>query len=353
MQIDFHHATTYVAARLAGFPQDKAEIVAYAAQYVDDATCSGIIRFNNIEALYSRISSAHEMLDLRNADELANHLVWIPFHFLPGNDGLGEGQNPIGTFIDKLVCKPDSPIARQMVRQAIVDQDRPYGLHRLGIAMHVYADTWAHQSFAGILHKINEVNNVKETSNSGVFSSGLGSFLSGILDDTIPPLGHGRATVFPDMPFLSWSYKNGRKETIARNNTDQFCQAAEQLCRAMKRYIAMDPYADVSGIKEEDMNKIQDLFVKLKEENGDKRHKAWLQAIKNEPFSFGSEKISYSAKGTGSWKEQTLGTNDDKLKYPWTPVFLKSNWKFFHDALQAHRFYVIYDLLPKFGICVA
>ncbi|MDP3694744.1 MAG: hypothetical protein Q8R42_01370 [Desulfocapsaceae bacterium] len=353
MQIDFHHATTYVAARLAGFPQDRAEIVAHAAQYVDDATCSGIIRFNNIEALYSRISSAHKMLDPRNADELANHLVWIPFHFLPGNDGLGEGQNPIGTFINKLVCKPDSPIARQMVRQTIVDQDRSYGLHRLGVAMHVYADTWAHQGFTGVLHEINEVEHVSETSSSGVFSSGLASFLSCILDDAVPPLGHGRATVFPDMPFLSWKYQNGRNEPIERNNTDQFCQAAEQLCRAMKRYIAKDPYADVSGIKEQDMNKIQDLFLKIKEKNGDKRHEAWLQAIEDDPFSFGSEKISYPAKGEGSWKEQALGTSEDKLKYPWNPAFLQSNWKFFHDSLQAHRFYVIYDLLPKFGICVA
>lgn len=352
MQIDFHHATTYVAARLAGFPQDKAEIVAHAAQYVDDATSSGAVNFDN-EALYSRISSAHKMLDPRNANELANHLVWIPFHFLPGNDGLGEGQNPIGTFINKLVCKPDSPIARQMVRQTIVDQDRPYGLHRLGVAMHVYADTWAHQGFAGVLHEINEVEDAKATSSSGVFAEGLASFLSRILDDAVPPLGHGRATVFPDMPFLSWKYMNGRKETIERNNTDQFCQAADQLCRAMKRYIARDPRAAVSGIDEQDMNKIQDLFTRLKEENGDKRHEAWLQAIEHEPFSFGPEKISYPAKGPGSWKEQALGTNDDKLEYPWNPAFLKSNWKYFHDAAQAHRFYVIYDLLPKFGICAA
>lgn len=353
MQIDFHHATTYVAARLAGFPQDDAEVVAYAAQYVDDATCSGVIRFNDIEALYSRISSAHKMVDPRNAVELANHLVWIPFHFLPGNDGLGEGLNPIGTFINKLVCKPDSPVARQMVRQTIADQHRAYGLQRLGVAMHVYADTWAHQGFAGILHKINEVDSVKETSSSGVFSSGLNSFMASILDDAVPPLGHGRATVFPDMPFLSWKYKNGRKEQVERDNTDQFCQAAEQMCRAMKRYLAKDPFADVSGIKEDDMNKIQDLFVKLKEEKGDKRHKGWLQAIESEPFSFGSEKISYNAKGPGSWKEQAFGTSEEKPKYPWTPAFLKSNWKFFHDALQAHRFYVVYDLLPKFGICVA
>lgn len=34
MQIDFHHAVTYVAGRLAGKDHAKADIIAYAAQYV-------------------------------------------------------------------------------------------------------------------------------------------------------------------------------------------------------------------------------------------------------------------------------------------------------------------------------
>jgi hypothetical protein len=38
MQIDFHHAVTYLCARMAGFAAAEAEIIAYSAQYVDDAT---------------------------------------------------------------------------------------------------------------------------------------------------------------------------------------------------------------------------------------------------------------------------------------------------------------------------
>jgi hypothetical protein len=121
MQIDFHHAVTYVVARLSGFKQEKAEIIAHAAQYVDDATSSGTV------------------------------------HFLPGNNDLEAGENPNGGFINKIVCSKNNPIAKEMVRQAIIEKDKPYGLHRLGITMHVYADTWAHQKFAGVLHDINEV----------------------------------------------------------------------------------------------------------------------------------------------------------------------------------------------------
>ena len=53
MQIDFHHGATYVIARLAGFDADDALTVAYAAQYVDDATNSGVVKFDN-DALYAR-----------------------------------------------------------------------------------------------------------------------------------------------------------------------------------------------------------------------------------------------------------------------------------------------------------
>jgi len=351
MQIDFHHATTYVLARLADFDHASAATIAHAAQYVDDATSSGAVYFDN-KALYHRISSAHKMVDPRNALAASNHLVWLPFHFLPGNDGLPTDQETDKDFIHKIICTPDSPVARDMVRQCILDQHRSYGLHRLGVTMHVYADTWAHQGFAGVLHEINEVEDAVETTDSGVFSI-LGDFLRDILDDAIPPLGHGRANVFPDMPFLSWRYTNGIGQTIQRNNTDDFCTASEQLCMAMKRYIADDPDADVSGIANVDMQHLQQLFSQTRLESGEERHAVWLAAIADGAFSFGPETISYKARGKGSWKDDALGTSYDMPVHSYKEGFLNSDWKMFHDAVQAHRFYVIHDLLPAYGICAA
>ena len=130
MQIDFHHATTYVVARDAGFNHDDASVIAYASQYVDDATSTGTVYFDN-RAVYNRISSAHKMLDKRNTEELANHYVWMSFHFLPGNGGLASGKNPGSSFIDKIVCTPDSQVAQEMVRDAILEKDHAYSLHRL------------------------------------------------------------------------------------------------------------------------------------------------------------------------------------------------------------------------------
>ena len=352
MEIDFHHAVTYVSARIAGFSHAEADIIAYSAQYVDDATSSGPVLFSN-RAMYSRISSAHKNIDLGNMNNVENHMTWLPFHFLPGNGGFPAGTDPGGNFINKIVCWPDSPVAREMVAAVILDQDKPYSLHRLGIAMHIYADTWAHQGFAGVVHEINKVVNAEEIGDTGVFSGSLQKFLNGLLGNALPPLGHARANVLPDMPFLVWKYDNDRQKAIPRNNTELFCQAADALCLAMGRYRQKDPGATVNGIGDGDMGKIRDLFHKLEIEDGEQRHQGWLEAIKAGAFSFGSETLDYAEDGKGSWKARALGTSKDLPVHKYKDTFLTSNWKLFHDALQQHRLTILHDILPKYGICAA
>ncbi len=74
-------------------------------------------------------------------------------------------------------------------------------------------------------------------------------------------------------------------------------------------------------------------------------------------FSFGAEKVKYVPKGASSWKHRAVGTKkftdhtNEIFKYKQT--FPKSNWKMFHDALQAHRFTVLHDILPRYEIIAA
>lgn len=103
MQIDGHHTLTYAIARYAGIEHADAEKVAYSAQYVDEATNDKPIHFDN-GAMYDRIVSAHKTLGYRNTQELENHKVWIPFHFLPGKQGFPSNVKPDGRFIHRLVC---------------------------------------------------------------------------------------------------------------------------------------------------------------------------------------------------------------------------------------------------------
>ena len=360
MQIDFHHAVTYVAARAAGFEHPDAQTIAYCAQYVDDAVQTGTVTFQN-KAMYERICSAHKMADYRNMKALANHRVWLPFHFLPGNEGKQAGDNPGQQFVKKIICTKDSPVARDMVTACIKDCHKPFSLHRLGITLHVYADTWAHRDFAGVNNDVNDISNLTDESDTDLDSQGmLAHFFGRLFDKTASklvgdalPLGHGAALCFPDLPYLEWSYKDRNGVIKKRDNTSDFIEAADALCQAMKKFRAGDDKAVVTGLDNDYKEKINGLFKEFTDEEGDARHAGWLEAIRHGELPFGPETLEYHPKGKTSWKHLALGTTKDTSAYPWDKSFLNSDWKRFHDALLDHRFTLLHDILPKYGICAA
>jgi len=393
MQIDGHHGLTYVTARIAGFSHEEAGTVAYAAQYVDDATNDGPIVFENSEFMYYRIASAHKMIDYGNFVDVSNHLAWLPFHFLPGNCGKSACEEAGSNHSAVLQCKPDSHVARDMLRMAIKDHGRKRALHRLGITMHVYADTFAHQGFVGALNEINRADNVtcgdveldKQITDSTqkdflttlhnktrVVLSVAGKIIQLLIRErkspvsfvqnfwTREPLGHAKVDVYPDLPYIKWKYKNWQGEEVCRDNLAIFLLASERMVQAMRAWRAGDEAMTLEkhgNIPEGDMAVISSLFQELKDPNADNRHAAWINAIKEGKFSFGKEHLDYIPKGTGSWKETALGTTKAKdtglEEFPYSPSFLDSDWKLFHDALQVHRTDIVHEVLPRYGICAA
>jgi hypothetical protein len=356
MQTDFHHAVTYVVSRIAGFEHTDAEKIAYSAQYVDDAVNEGPVNFDN-GALFNRNSSAHKMLDYRNMAQLANNQCWVSFHFLPGNAGLAAGENPEGRFTNKLVCTPNSFVAQDMLQACLENKHKPYALQQLGISMHVYADTWAHQGFVGITNDFNDIKEVNVLSDTPhpSWRDKASSFFGNLWDDVqsrvagdVLPLGHGAVLSFPDMPYLHWNFTRQSGEVVERFNYNEYIAAAQHMCKFMQRWLGKDE----TGLTDADATKIMTLFRTIVEENGEKRHSRWLQEIADGAFSFGPQQLSYVGEGKGSWKYIALG-EAHKGVYHYTPAFLQSNWKCFHDALLAHRFAVIHEILPRYGICIA
>lgn len=393
MQIDGHHAGTYVTARLAGFDHADAEIISYAAQYVDDATNEGTIQFSDSTYLYARIASAHSMIDHNNLIDVKNHLAWLPFHFLPGNGLLPAGESPTGGEIGKLACRPDSPIARDMLRMALRDRNNPRGLHRLGIAMHVYADTFAHQGFVGALSDGNRAENVtsgnaeadmqirdvtenellrKAWSEIKALTQMIWTSLQiAFREHKSPfkywrdflkrdPLGHAAVDTFPDQPYLVWQYLDWAGIPVKRDNPTTFMQAFNMMVKAMQAWREGDESMNLAkypGISAADAAALDKLVRQVTDPDGEVRHRQWCNAIEKGVFSFGSVVLDYKAKGLGSWKESALGTLKQEdtgfEKYCYSPEFLNSHWKRFHDALQVHRADVVHEVLPQYGICAA
>ncbi len=372
MQIDFHYAVTCATALLAGFAKEEAEIISYSAQYVDDAISDGTVTFDN-GAMFSWKGSAHKMLDYKNFEQLANHYTWVPFHFLPGNGGLEAGKNPKEGFIKKLVCYPNSFIAKEMVESCIKDSDKSnlYGLIRLGITMHVLADTFAHQGFAGVSHKINKVTNLVE--NTSLEQKSLmykiKDYFGTLFDDTkndfignVSPLGHGPALSYPDLPFLKWEYKNGLEESVKRDNTDIFMKAVKAMHLAMVQFRKRNPSYKLlqnEEIKKEDLDIIEKNFITFIDKDGEVRNEKWLNSIKSDAFSFNKNNINvdhYICNKKDSWKDKAVHVireSDSEIDAKYNKEFLESNWKLFHDALQFHQIEIIRNILPKYGICLA
>lgn len=362
MQIDFHHAVTYVVARLAGMSPADADTVAHAAQYVDDATFDGPLDFDSGER-YVRVTSAHKTLDIKdNADHADNRLVWVPFHFLPGNEAPAAQVRGPERFYRRMMCKPNSDVAREMMADCIVRQDLPFALHRFGVALHTFVDTWAHQQFVGIVCDLNRLARVEVTPdpayvNDAVYRDLTGgmaqlqAFVAGHL-----PVGHAAATTCPDMPFLKWSFTRKNGERVVRDNPTDFLEAGEHAFNMARRYLAKDPGLADDALPAADRATIDRMLRGTLLIDGDQRHEAWLAAIRGGAFSFGREDVSYVQRGPGSWKMAALGDDPDSevdVTYRYREGFLSSDWKRFHDAVQHHRLFVVHELLPRHGLCAS
>jgi hypothetical protein len=231
--------------------------------------------------------------------------------------------------------------------------------------LHVYADTWAHQGFAGVTHEVNNICALDEYGNKDhtflnkmkhYFKDAFDQVKGKLIGSTFP-LGHGAALGLPDKPYLKWSYKDHNNHSVKRDNTKNFLAAADKMCRVMQRCRLGDPDAKVSGLPGSGRNKIKALFLSLTDSDELVRHRQWLEKIAAGFFHSPGVELDYRAKGENSWKHKALGTiefEDRKSDiFPYSASFLESDWKMFHDALQAHRFFIINELLPKYGICAA
>ena len=150
MQIDMHYYGVYAMARLAGLRPEAAETIATASQYVDDAVEADIQHHEKGNKL-APIVTAHrirEIIDNRDVND--QPFVWVPFHFFPGNEGTD--------FTERLICRKDSPLINELIDHYIELHERPFALELIGLAAHVYADTFSHFGFSGVSSRRNKVD---------------------------------------------------------------------------------------------------------------------------------------------------------------------------------------------------
>ncbi len=359
MQKDFHFDVIYVLARYAEFSHEDAFTIAYSSQYVDDATHGGFIYFSNAPSYYHMrsVTCTDNKEFYENLDEAVNNHTWLPFHFVPGNNP-GSFAGTEYEYRARMICRPNSEIAQKMVAECINNGNK--SLHRLGITLHSYADTWAHQGFAGVVSPLNVLRDIFDSESGNSFLK-IVSPLDDIADRLISanmnrfPLGHLTALHCPDIPYLEWEYIDREGNSSGRvHNIERFMDAVSNIWIVLKRYQASDVNGNIPVIPDYVYNAFKDSFLRFAHYNADKRHELWQQALSEDWFGFGKINIPYISSGPGSWKSIALGKDDIRHTpnevFEMSNEFMKSDWKQFHDSVMAHIDFMLNVLLPENGV---
>ena len=255
MNINFHYFAIKTLATAAGFPEPQAQQIAKYSQFVDDYNPPSIMACSNIPDhiinseslnLYARSGIGNFRpiaTGFTNAFEYAGlllgrdqRLVLSPFHFTPFDEtvaGLPEhrvvplayGDNSL---IDRLLQKEIAGF------YAALNPNIP--LMRIGMLLHTFADTYAHQMFTGFVSWANRVNIIEARSNITnkdctprvrdsirLVNAALGS---------LPPIGHVQAGHNPDLSDIAYSFSyienasDNEPQVHICDNTESFVEAA-------------------------------------------------------------------------------------------------------------------------------
>ena len=363
MQIDMHYYGTYALARSAGMGQDAAKIVATATQFVDDNAHKNSLQLKDGARIDSQ-ATAHHAVDLKNIDPADQRLVWIPFHFLPGNEG--------EEYTERLMCRMDSDLAREMVKQnCTLAAEVPFGLELLGITAHVYEDTFSHYGFSGISSRRNRVINnsfrfydikpemaqyvekkaekfFEDYGEYGGLFQNLKRWVVSFSGETLSgALGHGAVATFPDRPYLHWRYETeypGTKE-IKRDNRKDYLLACRRIHGMFQRFLEIRPEeARGNGVTFET---VEDRLADIIGTQGHKgeRIDAWQQAARSgDLFAGPGEPIPEYKPWHDQWSH--LAWIDHSAKV------LESHLYRYFQAASMHRNLVLRKLLPSHDLIV-
>lgn len=255
MQMDFHYYATYAAAYLAGYSHEESMVICYSAQFVDECTRTYLRSIKGpLSAATTQLQEemADARTDLPGIQDITR--IWASFHFLPRDLYRNPKRRCSRAYRRKyrLICGPNGDLAAETVRLA-----KGKGLEAAGVAMHVIADTWAHQYFAGtpsvVINNVNDYfyeiicrdgrkeehrirfnHNPATADNLEKMEYTCTVFQNS--EKSVMNLGHGRAGHFPDYSFARYRYMPAWADfnEVVKDNPADYILAFTQMIYALK-----------------------------------------------------------------------------------------------------------------------
>jgi hypothetical protein len=219
MNAEFHYYSVYFLCLRAGLGEEHCANIAFASQYVDNAILAYDIDDDGFP--YKTEVTQNYIF----WDEATLRDIYLPFHFVPGELEKARSER-IDEAASRWTVTPDSPLAKEMLIGALRSGDD----FRIGIALHAFADTWAHQHFSGRTEACNVVDPASP----------------------LPPAGHLQALRAPDDAAGMWFDPRlaGPRAAGGLANVDngaRFREAARKIYRYLRTYLR-------SGFEDEDLH---------------------------------------------------------------------------------------------------
>lgn len=206
-----------------------------------------------------------------------------------------------------------------------------------------------------IRDNMNDVRNLKvKGETEGSIKSLFEKLKKSILEYAAPQLGHAQAGTIPDEPYRNWEYEDYKGRYFQVSNQERALDAAQNCYTVLLRFLKRFPqFSRIPPLPWQNIiEKVSGLFSD--KADLESRAKAWQRVISNGSFGFEPEGkdigLSYDDREWFKVAVKVVETEGKPDRYEKKPGFENSNWKYFHDAAAFHRFNVLHEILPEYGI---
>jgi len=294
MDINFHYFAVKTIAMEAGFSMGEAQQIATYSQYVDDfdwlayRNCQNIPKyitadkasdlylppslklksnFNPNTTGFGTVSMVTLLL------ESSQKSIVSPFHFVPPKktDKISKDSRTVPAKVGDGSLMSDRLVAaREKLAQG--EESRRASLMRIGMMLHTFADSYAHQRFSGYNSWVNDVeivsvkNNINRKDMTKDVLEQIGESerkcrkdaarsanknITGSARSLLPCIGHMWAGDTPDRSNLSFrmKYREDKSDKkynreYVRNNTRTFLNASRQILDYLRSCKAQGPISN-------------------------------------------------------------------------------------------------------------
>ena len=330
MDIAFHYFAVKSLARTAGFTEQDAQIIAKYSQFIDDYNwyvyrpLLNIPDYTNAPELDLVVAPGTFNPATTGFSDFIDYLTLVlhrsqkftvsPFHFIPRSPNcVRQGDlraHPCTRADDSYISKMLS-VARNdfLVANA---RDRNFCLMHIGMLLHTFADTHAHQLFTGYHGWENDVtlvqviNNITGKDETKQYQSTISEWLKklAVISKVVPIIGHMLIEHIPDLTHLTFTmrYKATKTDpgtTYSRSNTQVFVENAGKEALNYLRWCLNR--GDVSGAEWNDISKrlARAFLIDISKLSGEAKIVAtlsdhWRSVFPNYEYAYSSEEIKKS-----------------------------------------------------------